>query len=155
MYQRLFMSMKRKLKTSVNLSWLVIEGSVNILCGGGQTDRQSGITGRGFIYRCRSGHRLKCLVAITHPVWQSNTSLLSPQIFVGTPPPNHPTPPAAVCRRMMMCRRATPHACKRDVYELTRCVRIIHGGCKVNFYGLTRHQTAASHLTHVVYDRAT
>lgn len=154
MYQRLLMSMKRKLKTSVNLSWLVIEGSVDILRGGGQTDRQSGITGRGFIYRCRSGqtemsccYHTSCLAKQHIPPVSSD--------FRWHPHPPHPTPPAAVCRRMMMCRCATPHACKRDVYELSRCVRFIHGGCKVNFYGLTRHQTAASHLTHVVCDRAT
>lgn len=69
------MSLKRKLKTSVNVSWLLIDGPVNAIPGG-QTDRQGGITGRRFIFRCCSGHRLKCLVAITLPVWQGSTSLV-------------------------------------------------------------------------------
>lgn len=49
MYQRLLMSMKRKLKASVNLSWLVIEGSVNILRGGG-ADRQTEWDNRPRVY---------------------------------------------------------------------------------------------------------
>lgn len=115
MYQRLLMSMDRKLKTSINPSSLVIDGTVNIIRGGAD----SGITGRQFIYRCCRGCRLKSHCHHTSCLEKQHIPLLSPQILVGT----------LACSADPPHR---PHTCTHDIYELTLYVSAVHGGLPSN-----------------------